>query len=256
MSLVNRLCVLLLLAVSAPAEVIIAENFGGDGTGVLNSTAADIFSPAITSAGGSATWLAAAGFKDDGSVAPATFQSAYLTVGSYINATKGTASGLFALSATLTQSTTGDWGSIGFFRNPATTTDFTKPSGDGIGLATMIYRTSGELDGFGGPGSLNNVDGPDAQSGPQLLTVLLDLTGHDNTTNFGSVSFYQGTADPGNLLGTYNYTADYSFDAIGLSQAEYNGTYSGLQLEQVPEPGAAALAGLAGALVLLRRRRA
>jgi hypothetical protein len=215
---------------SSPAEVIIAENFGGAG-GDLNSTTADIFSSAITSAGGSATWAAAGGFKDDGSVSPVFNQSAYLPVGSYINATKGKASGLFTLSATLTLSTTGSWGSIGFFRNPVTNRDFTQNS---IGLATLIYRTSGELDGFGGPGSLNNVDGPDAQSGPQLLTVVLDLTGHDNSTNFGSVSFYQGTVDPGNLLGTYHYTADYSFDAIGLSQAQYNGTYSGLQLVQDP----------------------
>jgi hypothetical protein len=226
------------------ATVIIAENFGGDGTGALHSTTADIFSSGITSAGGSATWAAAAGFKDNGSVSPVFNQSAYLAVGSYINATKGTASGLFTLSATLTKSTTGSWGSIGFFRNPAITADFTQPSGNGIGLATLIYRTSGELDGFGGPGSLNNVDGPDAQSGPQLLTVVLDLTGHDNSTNFGSVSFYQGTADPGKLLGTYHYTADYSFDAIGLSQASYNGTFSGLQLVQ-------AGAGVATAIQLI-----
>jgi hypothetical protein len=230
--LTGPMAILIALYASASGEIIIAGNFGGDGTGALNNTAADVFSPAITSAGGSATWVAAAGFNDDGSVSPVFNQSAYLPVGSYINATKGTASGLFTLSATLTKSTTGSWGSIGFFRNPVTNADFTQPSGNGIGLATLIYRTSGELDGFGGPGSLNNVDGPDAQSGPQLLTVVLDLTGHDNTTNFGSVSFYQGTADTGNLLGTYNYTADYSFDAIGLSQAEYNGTYSGLKLEQ------------------------
>jgi hypothetical protein len=235
---------LALFTTASPAETLIAENFGGDGTGTLSGTAADIFSPGITSAGGSATWAAAAGFKDDGSVGPAQFQSAYLPVGSYINATKGTASGLFTLSATLTKSTAGDWGSIGFFRNPVINTDFTKPTGNGIGLATLIYRTSGELDGFGGPGSLNNVDGPDAQSGPQLLTVVLDLTGHDNSTNFGSVSFYQGTADPGKLLGTYHYTADYSFDAIGLSQASYNGTFSGLQLVQ-------AGAGVATAIQLI-----
>jgi hypothetical protein len=232
-ALTGLMAILISLHTGASGDIIVAENFGGTGDD-LNSTTADTFASAITSAGGSSTWAAATGFKDDGSVVPVSFQSAYLSMGIYINDAKGTPSGLFTLSATLTQSTTGSWGSIGFFNNPATNQDFTQ---SGMGLGTLIYRTSGELDGFGGPGTgVTGIDGPDGQPSPQLLTVVLDLTGHDNSTNFGSVSFYQGTADPGNLLGTWTYTADQSFDAIGLSQASYDGTYSGFQLEQTSEP--------------------
>jgi hypothetical protein len=249
---ITSMVAMAMFSTGASGALIVAENFGGSTGGDLNSTTADTFASAITSAGGSSTWAAATGFKDDGSTVATMFESAYLSMGTYINDAKGSASGLFTLSATLTRSTVGSWGAIGFVDNPITNGDFT---GSGRGLGTLIYRTTGELDGFGGPGSSGSVDGPDSQSGPQLLTVLLDLTGHDNSGDFGSVSFYQGTVDSGLLLGTHVYTADQSFEAIGLSQASYDGTYSGLQLEQVPEPSSAALLGLGGFALILRRRK-
>lgn len=236
MSNLNKLCGILVgmlgVIVSAYAveEVVVLEGFDGTGD-ALHGTQVDIFNSGIVDAGGSATWVAAPEFKNDGSVDPAPFRSAYLPLGMYINNAKGSSKGRFVLSAELTKSSAGNWGSIGFFNNPDINADFTRNS---MGLATLIYRTSGELDGFGGPGTgSTNVDGPDGQPSPQLLTVVLDFTpagGYDGLSNFGSAHFYQGTESSENLMGSWTYTADYSFDAIGLSQASYNGRYTNLSL--------------------------
>jgi len=161
-------------------------------------------------------------------------------------------SGLFTLSATIAETSTNFFNGVGFFNSGVGTAgNFTNGS---VGQGFLIYRNGGELDGFAGPGSGNGVDGPDAQTGDQLLTIVLDLTTHDNTTDFGSISFYQGSVDPGNLIGSHTYTSDQSFDAVGFSTARSETTLSNFQLDQVPEPGSLALLGLGGLLIARHRR--
>lgn len=258
-SLLSALALVAMASIHADAgTVIVYETFGGDGTGDLNGTTigddvGDIFASGITTAGGSSTWTAGSGFDDDGDVTGK--HNATVSMGSYINDTKGTASGLFTLSATLDPVTDGNWYGTGFFNAvPQTGDTFTAGSGSGF----IIYRNGGEIDGFAGPGSDNGVDGPDGQTGTQLLTIVLDLTTHDNTTDFGTVSFYQGVVDPGNLIGSFDHTADLSYGYIGFSTSNPSdslvGSISEFTLVQVPEPATVALLGLAAAAALRRRR--
>jgi hypothetical protein len=235
-----------LTAVSANAEVIVAENFGGNGSGGLAGTAADTFSSGITTAGGSATWAADSGFLDNGSV-NVNKKAAYLNLGSYINDTKGTANGLFELTLTISE-TTGSWISVGFGQEntPSTDRDFTggtvvgpAPTLTTNGLGTIIYRAqtsspAGELDMFGGPSNQNVVDGPDGNTGSRTLTVGLDLTpsgGYDGTTNFGTVTWSDSVLG---VLGSYTYTAARNFGSILITgSATTAGTISSLTLSQI-----------------------
>ena len=81
----------------------------------------------------------------DGDVVGSGQGTAYLNLGTYINNAKGTAAGKFELAATLAP-TTGSWVALGFFNSatPSTGTNFT---GNG-GMATILYRPTGEVDGF------------------------------------------------------------------------------------------------------------
>jgi hypothetical protein len=225
-----------LTAVSANAGVIVSENFGGSGSGGLNGTAADRFSPAITAAGGSAMWAAGAGIKDNGQV-NASQKSAYLNMGSYINNAKGTAKGLFTLTMTISE-TTGTWLSLGFGQEntPNIDKNFTN-TGTGTaatnGLGTIIYRaqtsaTGGELDMFGGLGNANTVDGPDFNKGPRTLTVTLDLTPAGGT--HGKVTWSDSVLG---VIGTYTYTTARNFGSILITVAASSaGTVSNLTLYQ------------------------
>jgi len=257
----------LLAVTSANAAVIVAENFGGTGA-ALNGKTADTFDAAITAAGGSSTWAAAANFLDNGVVALATRQAAYLNLGSYIETAKGTATGLFDLTMTISP-TTGSWISLGFAREntPNTLKDFTNNGQVGTattGIGTIIYRNTGELDMFGGPGNGGVVDGPNGNTGNRTLTVRLDLTpagGYNGTSNYGTVSWFDSVLGNVGLLGdiptsSYTYTSAQNFGSILISEsATSSGTISGLSLSQIPEPSAIALLGLGGLGLILRRRR-
>jgi hypothetical protein len=238
------------------SATIVSENFGGTGAD-LNGTAADTFDSGITSAGGSGTWAAATPFKDDGGVVGGNNDGAYLDMGSYINDAKGTASGKFTLSVTLDSVPSSPWLGFGFFVSNTPDTDVNFTEAGGLGSGTIIWRnTDLELDGFAGPGSSNGVDGPNGVSNSaQLLTVVLDLTTHDNASDFGTVSFFQGDGT-GTAFGSHSYTSDISFGSVGLTSAgnSVDGSYSSFELTQVPEPSTA-LVGSLGLLALFRRRR-
>jgi hypothetical protein len=223
-------------AVSANAGVIVSENFGGSGSGVLNGTAADRFSPAITAAGGSAMWVANSGFLDNGAV-NVNKRAAYLNMGSYINDAKGTAKGLFTLTMTISE-TTGSWISLGFGKEntPSTDRDMTggtvvspQPTLTTNGLGTIIYRDAdNELDMFGGLGSGNAVDGPNGNTGARTLTVTLDLTPAGGT--HGKVTWSDSVLG---VLGSYTYTAAQNFGSILITgAASVTGTISNLTLSQ------------------------
>jgi hypothetical protein len=244
----SAVLIVLLFAVSANAGVIVAENFGGNGSGGLNGTAADMFSSSIISAGGSATWVASSGFLDNGSV-NVNKEAAYLNLGFYINDAKGTSDGLFVLTMTISE-TTGTWISVGFGQEntPTTERDFTGgtvvspvPTLTTNGMGTIIYRVqtaspAGELDMFGGPGNQNNVDGPDNNTGSRTLTVTLDLTpagGYNGSTNFGKVAWSDSVLG---ILGSYTYTTARNFGSILITGATTTtGTISSLKLSQASE---------------------
>jgi hypothetical protein len=242
---------LILAATSANAAVIVAENFGGDGTGILSATSADTFAAGITTAGGSSTWVAGGDFLDNGVVTDNTTKSAaHLNLGSYINDTKGTAAGMFELTMTISE-TTGSWLSLGFSTSntPSTNNDFTQISG----IGTIVYRANGQLDMWAGPATGGGgFNGTTSNSGARTLTVTLDLTGHDNATDFGTVSWSDSLLGS---LGSVSYTSDVNFGSILISESASGGTVSELSLSQIPEPTTTALLGLGGLALILRRRK-
>lgn len=238
--------------------LIVEENFGGGG-GPLDTTSAETFAPAITTAGGSSTWSARSDYRDDGSLSGTAGGSAYLNVGSYINDSKGSAVAFFTATVTISGPSTGNssYLAFGFFEpnTPDTNQSFTQAGTEGMGI--LIYRNTGELDGFAGPANTNNVDGPNSQTGSQTLSFDLDLTDWNGTDNFGSITFYDGS---GTSFGTHEYTVTESWGSIGLTKNLNGGgaTFSNFTLTQVPEPSSVALLlGLGtGMVVFLRRRRA
>ena len=235
--------------------VIVAENFGGLGTDDLHNTTADTFASGITTAGGSSTWQAEDDFNADGSMdATGDNGTAYLNLGSYINDSKGTADAFFTASVTISgPASGGNWVGFGFFENntPDVGGDFVT-GGSNQGQGILIYRSTGELDGFGGTGSGGAVDG-DIVSGSQSLKFELDLTDWNGTDNFGSITFYDGT---GTSFGTHEYTSTETWGSIGLTASPgATATFSNFQLTQVPEPGSLALLGLGSLLIGARRRR-
>jgi hypothetical protein len=231
-----------LAAVSVNAGVIVSENFGGDGSGELNGTAADTFLPAITAAGGSATWGAGTGILDNGVFNTIDQRAAYLNMGSYINKAKGTAKGLFKLTMTISPTTVA-WISLGFGvdNNPITTGNFTYAGTNG--LATIVYRaqtppaTQGELDMWGGPSSGNAVDGPQPNTGNRTVTVTLDLTpaNYNGTTIFGKATWSDSVLG---VLGSYTYIVARNFNSILITEANGSkGTVSNLTFSQEGQAG-------------------
>jgi len=235
------------------AIVLIDEDFGGSDPDVLNSTSADTFAPAITSAGGSATWTAATVFQADGDIGGNG--AAFLDLGSYVNDTKGNADGIFTLTATLGPIATGSWVSFGFLPDGTTTAqNFV----DVDSAATFIYRNGGELDGFAGLKTGGSVDG-DVESGTRVLTTVLDLTGHDGVTNFGTATYYDGDAIAANLIGSADIDADADFGKVGLTTTGnvLDGKVTNFTLSQtvIPEPASLALLGVGSLLIAGRNRR-
>ncbi len=265
-----------LTAASASATVIITENFGGLLANNLNATAADTFDSGITSAGGSSTWLAkTTDFRADGSVVgtgstnTTRLGSASLNLGTYINAARGTANGVFVLSATISSVTGGSWLSLGFssVNTPSVNSNFTTTN-TGSGRANMIYRANGDIDQYRGTGSTNQVAADDVLfTGTHTLTITLDFSpaAYDGATTFGTAKFGAdvGIGNAYLELGSSNFAsvAEATIGSVMLSWLGSDalgnvtgGGYDNLSLTQIPEPAAALLGGI-GLLSLLRRRR-
>ena len=274
------------LALTAPLSAanvtVLTEGFGGLVSDALSGTTADTFDSAITTAGGSATWVASQDFKANGSIVnSANNRSAYLNLGNYINALKGNADAKFILTATITQPTAGSFVSVGFSAGTLTTgttgtvssiySDLTNPA-SGVafkGVATSVMNTTdtagtanyyaglGQAATFGAP-----ID-PGVLTGPVTFTTTLDFTtagGYNGTTNFGTATFANSL---NSVTGSFIYTSNVAFNGLGFTKdASTVANLSNLSLVQVtasavPEPATyAALCGLGVlAVAALRRRR-
>jgi hypothetical protein len=230
---------------AATALPLVVENFSSS-PATLNGTEADRFAPAIAAAGGSSMWVAAETHLANGAVSGGQTAS-YLSLGSYINETKGTNAGRFDLSMTISE-VAGTWISLGFAAEsaPSTQRNFTNTGlggGTTIGTGTILYRAQnfaiepGELDMFGGPRNANAVDGPGPNAGFRTLTVSLDLTpvgGYDGVFNFGTVTWSDSVLGP---IGTYTWSEPVDFSSILITQTASSGMVSGLTLHQILPSG-------------------
>lgn len=234
-----------LSATSTEAGIIVQDDFSGTGN-ALNGTSADVFT-----AIGTGQWVANANFFDNGTFASQAgeFTSAYISLGEYINNTKGNADGKFELTATI-QRTGGRWFSVGFSsRNtPSANYHFLNYNNN---TGTIIQRSSNALDVF----TYGNANGADftGYSGARTVTIALDLTDWDGISNFGSATYSDSV---GGVLTTYEYTSDTDFESLFFTgPASASATFDDLTLTQIPEPGSLALLGLGGLMIARRRRQ-
>ena len=215
---------LLALGSASGQKTIVNEAFDGAGA-ALDGSPAEVFDEAITAAGGSNTWVSSDTFSDAGEVTVGTSSnsSAHLSLGNYINNTKGTEAGIFEMTMTIGDVTgTGNiWLSMGFsaLSSPGTDNHFLNRSGTG----TIILRGSGELDMWAGAGNLNGIDGPNGNAGDRTLTIALDLSTHNGVDDFGSVTWSDSALGE---VASHDYAEDVNFSSIFFSEA--NGTLSTL----------------------------
>ncbi len=270
------MCASLALTASAEVQTLITEDFGGVFADDLNGSTADVFSSDITTAGGSSTWSASTEFQQDGTVDNwGSHGSAFLSLGSYVNALKGDASAIFTLKLDVTLVdggngiTSSDFISLGFYEPGIATGDAFYSQNEGVG--TVVFREGGgstNNDFFGSNGATTGVNVGDF-SGVNVthtLALVLDLTTHNGVSDFGSISLYVD-----GVLQTYNggadtsisFLADEDFAYLGFSNANNGGGivdnfgfYLG-DAVTVPEPGTYALiAGALGLVFVALRRRA
>lgn len=258
----------LISSLATAQTTLVEHNYTGSASTLLDGTTIDTYDSALTIAGGSSTWKAEGdqgapwtGFKADGSAA--VFRSnASINLGSYINAAKGATDGIFELTATMAK-VSANYASLGFgvdneplTRNePAGGTSQLFNNAGSFGVSTVVYRSNGGVDLFGGRSLAGAIDdAATGQTGAQTFTIRVDLSTWDGSNDWGNVSFSQN----GSQIGSHTYGQDQDFGSILMTilPAE-DANYSNLSLTQIPEPASfgltAALFGLA--LCGARRRR-
>lgn len=232
----------------ATLPVLVTEDFTG-GTENLHGSCAESFSPLILATNGSPTWVAKNGvFQAGGGITNGSLNTASLSLGSSVDATKGTPSGKFWLSATLARPTGGgdSWVSLGFFNTETPSVDSYFVNG---GVGTMLYRSGGLVNAYG-VSTTSPITGH-TLTGSQQFTIELDLTpagGYNGSDNHGTVTFFEGTPSPANSIGTHTYTAAQSFRSLGVctSLGPTHGKVSALSLTTLPPPPPS------GTVILLR----
>jgi len=239
--------VALLLPLGLQAQVVlISEDFNGpDATNLTGKTPTSLDSSLAGE-----TWQGPVGgsapfdFEQNGDI-DAGSNTTYVDVGSIINDAKGTANGVFTLSANFASAPTGNWFAIGFYTNAQAGSAGTVGNQAGI-----LFRDNGDLEGWSG-----TIVSPDFATGisTETISVELDLSTWDNATDFGTITFASGSASA-----THNLTSDINWTDVGFGATSTTGTGQILSFEltQVPEPsvGLLMIGGL-GLVALAKRRR-
>ncbi|MCC5807971.1 MAG: PEP-CTERM sorting domain-containing protein [Opitutales bacterium] len=230
---------------SHAAIVLVEDTFGGTGDTNLAGTSPGTFDSAIADAGGTGTWAGHSWFKADGTVtAWGNFgRRVWLDLGDYINDAKGTSNGLFTLTVTMSQPTEAGFVSGGFFF--AGGDQNITFANRGLASASHNNNNDGNDNYYMGPGTANSNDPGNLTDTVVTFTTELDLRGFDGISNFGSVTF--SNSFNSNTF-TSSYTADQSFDEVGLSVqiagdniGIHRAEVSQIQLAQIPEPSTYAL---------------
>ena len=147
-------------------------------------------------------------------------QSAYIEIGSAIS--KGGKNDIYTLEIVLENQMVGGLIAGGFWELPSSNKPpNVKASQDGNGgTAWWFWRGTGEFCGQTGVNFTNdNVAKipPGQISGEGPITTVLDFTGYDGSTNFGTVTMYEGGTAKGTLLGTAKFSGEESCEFVGFS---------------------------------------
>ena len=147
-------------------------------------------------------------------------QSAYIEIGSAIG--KGGKDDIYTLEIVVENQMVGGFIAGGFWElPPSNKPPNVKASQDGNGgTAWWFWRGTGEFCGQTGVNfTQDNVAKipPGQISGEGHITTVLDFTGYDGSTNFGTVSMYEGGAAKGTLLGSAKFSGEESFEFVGFS---------------------------------------
>lgn len=241
-------------AATASAQVIYSDPFSGSG-GLLNGTAV----PAGSGAGN--LWSANNAFNNNGTISGANEGSALLTFNPVVGRE-------YTLTMDVANSTD-RWIAMGFARDPLispganNTND--RLSNEPEGISWMLFRNTASLNQdvqvFAGLRTANVLYSGDPVAnfavGHQLKIVVntsVDLTGATFTANF----FVDGSSL---LAGGNPVTIVRNIDDINFVGMAYDNstatppTFDNFLLTEVPEPSAAALAGLGMLAVIGRMRR-
>ena len=235
-------CVVGMALPGRAATILVEETFSGDGTDDLPGNVVDTYyDAALTASGGSSTWGGALNVETDGLAYGNNAKVTYLNLGSYIDDAKGTANGVFELTATISDHPTQGGGASSYnflsFANtaapaPATTTHTIGSIGTTHDGATVAYSFEN---------SLGDLQTKASTIGPHTVTIALDLTAtyYNGSTQFGQITLSDSVEG---TLGSSILTTDQSFAAIslildGTFSTRTGVKYGALTLSQtIPEP--------------------
>lgn len=229
------LSAVLALATPAHAAVILADDFSGDGTADLNGSATDI---------GGFTWTADTRFKNDGSYASSHAdhdRSAYIDLGSSLASNT-----IYTLTTTMTI------GNHQFFLGLANAAPAT-----GSRLQTQNTGVFLNYRGISNDTRLQFADaGAESSSFTTagLPTTGLSMVITSNNLTDASIEYFKDGASEGTVV---RDITGYNHIVIGgeATNGSSSSTLGSISFESVPEPSSAALLGLGGLALILRRRK-
>lgn len=239
------------LTLTAAQAVIYQDSF--DREGLLNGSAPDV-------APGTQTWTAlesdppaSTDPHTDGSVL--TFDASRRNM--FLPFTPG--SDVYELSIQMKldpANDSSDWAGLGFMGASPDVEGTQMAYGEDVdtsGRPWILLRQNGAALAFGGPGTANNLGGPDAGTyAPDVfhtLTLTLDTTGAQWTVDV--------SINGSPIADTFTYDVNPDIGTVGLSTTPFGGDYVFTfdNFSLIPEPATLALLGLGGFGLLMRRKR-
>jgi hypothetical protein len=245
---ITALAGLALAAGSLQAAVIFQDDFSG-GAVTLNGTTPDTTT-------GAADWVSASSFSADGS-----FLAGSGNTGSSATLDFTPSSGeVYTLDARADVTSTAGWLAMGFATGQSIETGYARRfvnSSNPLGRSWMLLLEDGGTGVFqDGTATAYTEDGSISPvAGAVDIRIVLDTTAATWTSTWYAKDATDSVYTT--IMGTQNVVSQGSIDSVGfaLSGSDAPGTITSFSLSSVPEPSAAALLGIGGLALILRRQK-